>query len=145
MAAYPDIFNLLEANGNPPTAEMMATLTSLPLQERPALRIIVNGSPRHPLVLWVIKKLPFYYSNKTALGRHIVTFSHDIVSEATYPTITINLDWWDLKDHPVVSPITAATKVEKLLSSDSSIDDVAVVVQQANILLELRSPFSTCS
>ena len=96
MAAYTAIFDLIKDNGTAQTAERMNILTSLPLQERPALLIIVKGPTRHLQVLWGIEKLPVSYTNKTAIGGHIVAFSHDIVAGDTPPTISINTNWWDL-------------------------------------------------
>ena len=71
----------------------MNILASLPLQERPALLVIVKERTRHIRFIWGIKKLPFSYANKTALGGHIVNFSRDIVAGNTPLTISINYEW----------------------------------------------------
>ena len=113
MATYPTIFDL-QKDGGAARSKRMNTHASLPQQERPALLIIVEDPTRHIIVLWDIKKLPFSYTNRTALDGHIVAFSRDIVAGDTPPTIAIDDDWWDLEDRPIPSQLMAASKINKL-------------------------------
>ena len=59
----------------------------------------------------------------TALDGHIVAFSRDILAGLTPPTIAISNEWWNLKDRPVPSQHTVATKVSKLRLEDHSIPE----------------------
>ena len=90
LTVYPVIFDLVKDKGNPSTALRMATLISIPLQERPDLLIIMDVPPLHLQFLWVINKLFFSYANKTVLDEHIVAFLYDAVAGPTPLTITIN-------------------------------------------------------
>ena len=89
LAAYPAIFNLQESTITI-TSERMNILATLPQHKRTALIVIVEEPTRHIRVLWVIEKVPFSYSNRTALEGGIVAFSRDIVARNTPPTISID-------------------------------------------------------
>ena len=118
----------------------MSTLSSLPRQEQPALLIIVKQPTRHIRVLWGIEKLPFSYANRTTLDCHIVTFSRDIVTGDTQPTIAIRDEWWDRKDRPLPSQHTAATKVSNLRPEDHSIPEEATGAEIASIPIACIAP-----
>ena len=87
-------------------------------------------------------KLPFYYSNRTALDGHIVNFSCDIVAGDTPTTITIRNEWWDLEDRPVLSQHTAATEVIKLRPEDHSTPDTATGAERVSTPLACITPLA---
>ena len=120
----------------------MKTLAPLPRQERPALLIISKGLTRHIQVLWVIKKLLFSCTAKTALNGHIVAFSYDIVAGDTTTTITIIDDWWDLDELTVPAPHTADSEVTNLIPEDHSIPEATTVAEQACIPLGYIVPLA---
>ena len=118
LAAYPAIFDLQD-DGGVTISERMNILAYLLRQERPALLVIVKEPTRHIRVLWGIKKLPFSYSNRTALVGHIIAFSRDIVAGNTLTTIAIDYKWCNLEYHPVPSQLTAASKINKIRPEDT--------------------------
>ena len=65
----------------------------------------------------------------------MVAFYRYIVAGDIPPTISINLDWWDLKYHPLPSPHTSAIDVAKLQPADHSIPETSAVAEQARIPL----------
>ena len=82
-------------------SKRMNILASFPQQERPDLLIIVEEPTRYIRVLGGIEKLPFSYTNRTALDGRIVAFSRNIVAGETPPTIAIDDEWWNNEDRPV--------------------------------------------
>ena len=110
MEAYPTMFDLLKDEGKPSTAERMATITSLLLQEWPALLIIVDGPPLRQQFLWGIDNPPLLLRQEYGFGWTDHLILTQCCGRATPTTVTINPDWWDLKDYPVVLPSTASTK-----------------------------------
>ena len=76
------------------------------------------------------------------LDGHIVAFFRDIVSGNTSPTITVIYDWWDLKDLPVLSQHTAASKVTMLRPEEHSITKAAAVVKRSCIQHACISPLT---
>ena len=142
LVAYPAIFDLLRDDGTTQPAERVNILESLPLQERPAILIIVEGPTRHLRVSWGIGKPTFYYANKTTIDNHIVAFSRDIVAGDTPPSIAINPNWWDLEDLPIPSPHRAASEVNKLRPDKNSISKAAAVADQYRIPLAYITPIA---
>ena len=111
----------------------MNILESLPQQERPALLIIVEEPTRHIILLRGIEKFPLSYANRTALDGHIVAFSREIVAGDTPPTVAIDDDWWNLKDHPVPSQLTAASEINKIRPEDPRIPLAVTGAETARI------------
>ena len=132
LAAYPAIFDLQD-DGGASRSERMNILASLPRKERPDLLVIVKKPTHHIRVLWGTEKLPFSYSNRTALDGHIVAFSRDIVTGDTPPTIAINDDWWNLEDHPVQSQPKVASEINKIRPEDPCIPQVVTGAETAHI------------
>ena len=113
MVVHPNIFDLLKEDGVPTANERQTMVTSLKIQEWPDILLIVDGRPHHLRVLWGVGKPSFSYANRTGLDWNFVSLSCDVVSGANKSTVIIYTDWWDLKDHPVVSQNTVDTEVKK--------------------------------
>ena len=97
---------------------------SLPHQERPAFLVIFEEPMHHIIVLWGIEKLPLSY---------IVTFSRHIIAGDPRPTIVIDNEWWNLKDHPVPSQLTTAFDIKKILSEDTGVLQAVTGTETAHI------------
>ena len=63
LAAYPNIFDLLNTNTTPKAKDCLETLVPLSLEELPYLVVVVAGPPRHARVLWGIERLPVPFTN----------------------------------------------------------------------------------
>ena len=111
----------------------MNILASLPRQESPTLLVIVKDPTLHIRFLWGIEKLPFSFTNRTALSVHIVALSHDIVTGDTPPTITIYDDWWNFEDHPISSQLTAASESNKIRPEEPCIPQAVTGAETSRI------------
>ena len=69
---------------------------------------------RYIIVLWWIEKLPFSYTNRTALNSRIVSFSRDSASGKTTTIIAIGEEWWDQEDRPIPTEQKADSEVSRL-------------------------------
>ena len=97
---------------------------------------------RHIRVLWGVEKLPYSYSNKTALDSRFVAYSRDIVAGNTPPTIAIDKKWWEKDELPVPTETVADQEVAKLQPRDTSIPEASPGAATINLTRACIAPLT---